>query len=170
MEMVIIKKMAAPKGNEYYKLRSKDGRDRIFKTPQDLLNACNEYFEWCLNNPLYESQVVKLAQPVINKKTGEKEFYQLAQVPHLRPFTLQGLCNYIDIAKKTFDAYGELKGFCTIVTRVRQIVYNQKFEGAASGFLKESIITRDLGLAEKLENKNNHIVEYKNVSKQFPDE
>jgi len=137
--------MAAPIGNEYYKLRSKDGRDRIFKTPEDLSNAINEYFQWCLDNPLFESQVVKLNDP------KSKQKYILAQVPHMRPFTLDGLCNFIDIAKSTFDEYGKKEDFSSVVTRARQIVYNQKFEGAAAGFLKENIITRDLGLNDKKE-------------------
>ena len=37
--------MAAPNGNEFWKLRSKHGRDKIFKTPDNLWEACQDYFK-----------------------------------------------------------------------------------------------------------------------------
>jgi len=37
--------MAATKGNQWWKLRAKHGRDKIFKTPALLWEACVEYFE-----------------------------------------------------------------------------------------------------------------------------
>ena len=43
------------------------------------------------------------------------------------------------------------KGYLEVTTRIRQIVYNQKFEGAASGFLNPNIIARDLGMVDKQE-------------------
>lgn len=134
--------MAAPKGNEYYKLRSKDGRDRIFKNPEDLLNACNEYFEWCIDNPLKEEQLFHYQGTVVRGEANK-----------LRPFTIQGLCNFIDIASSTFQEYEKKEGFSVITTRVRSIIYNQKFEGAAAGFLNPNIIARDLGLSDKQEHK-----------------
>lgn len=139
--------MAALKGNDYYKLRSKDGRDLIFETPEDLSNACNEYFSWCLSNPLMETVVQKI------KVNRDEEEIKLVQVPKMRAFTIQGLCNYIDISVKGFNLYEERQDFIPVTTRVRQIIYNQKFEGAASGFLNANIIARDLGLVDKSENK-----------------
>ncbi len=137
--------MAALKGNEYYKLRSKDGRDKIFETPESLLNACNEYFSWCLENPMIESVPMKY------KISRDEEKIDLIQVPKMRALTLQGLCNFIDISMRGFNLYEEREDFVPITTRVRQIIYNQKFEGAASGFLNPNIIARDLGLVDKKE-------------------
>ncbi|MDR6901408.1 hypothetical protein J2W52_003032 [Rhizobium miluonense] len=37
--------MAAPKGNKFWMARSSHGRNPIFATPEDLWNACNEYFQ-----------------------------------------------------------------------------------------------------------------------------
>lgn len=149
--------MAAPKGNDYYKLRSKDGRDTIFKNPNELLMKCNEYFEWCLENPLLEAVVVnrpfkrKIGTNGDGKDQTEIIPYSIAQVPKMRPFTIEGLCNFIDIAKKTFDNYSSRKDFLPVITRIRQIIYAQKFEGAASGFLNANIIARDLGLKDTTE-------------------
>lgn len=150
--------MAAPIGNDYYKLRSKDGRDRIFKTPQDLLSACNEYFVWCQENPLLETV------PMKRKVDRDTEEIEMVVVPKMRAFTLHGVCNYIDIAISTFQEYEKLKDFSVVTTRVRQIIYNQKFEGAASGFLNPSIIARDLGLSDKQD------VNIKTEQPLFPDE
>lgn len=130
--------MAAPEGNEYWKLRSKDGRDKIFETPEQLLESCNEYFEWVQDNPLKSSEVVKY-----------KYYAELIEVPKMRPMTIEGLCNFIDISVKGFKLYRDRIDFIPVVTRVEQIIYNNKFEGAASGFLNPNIIARDLGLQDK---------------------
>ncbi len=129
--------MAALKGNEYWKIRTKDGRDKKL-TPEELLTKANEYFGWCLDNPLKEETIVKY-----------KEDYELVGVSKMRPLTYEGMCNYIDIAVKTFNNYAHNKEYLPIVMRIRQIIYNQKFEGAASGFLNSNIIARDLGLKER---------------------
>ena len=130
--------MAALKGNEYWKLRSKDGKDKQYPTPADLLNICNEYFQWVYDNPLMESQIVKY-----------KDHAELMDVPKMRPLTIQGLCNYIDLSVEGWRLYKARKDYVAITTRVEQIIYNQKFEGAASGFLNPNIIARDLGLQDK---------------------
>lgn len=130
--------MAAPKGNEYYLLRSKDGRDRIFGNAEELITACNEYFEWCVDNPLIEIDY------------RGKDAIQV-KLPKMRPFSLEGLCNFIDICLNTFKEYEKREDFLTVTTRVRQIIDSQQFEGAASGFLNANIIARKLGLADKKE-------------------
>lgn len=132
--------MAAPTGNEYYKLRTKDGRDKIFKTPKNLLDVCNEYFEWCVANPLKEQ--------VAFHNRGEITYGNLSK---MRPFTLEGLCNYIDISIDAFNLYEKREGFIGVTKRIRQIINNQQFEGAAAGFLNPNIIARKLGLTDKSE-------------------
>lgn len=132
--------MGAPKGNEYYKLRSKDGRDCIFQTPEEFRDAINGYFEWIEANPFKEQQLFAF-QGSITKDHAEK----------MRPMTITGMCNYIDIAVSTFQEYEKKKDFSAIATRAKQIIETQQFEGAASGFLNPSIIARKLGLSEKTE-------------------
>lgn len=129
--------MAAPKGNEYYLIRSKDGREKKYK-PTDLIIIANKYFQWCLDNPLKEA--------VIYQRTGE-----LLQVPKMRPFTIEGLCNFAEITHQTFLNYGNDEEYFAVVTRIRGIIENQQFEGAASGFLNPNIIARKLGLSDKKE-------------------
>ena len=44
--------MAAPEGNQFWKLRGKHGRDRIIKDPVALEENANEYFQHCIDNPI----------------------------------------------------------------------------------------------------------------------
>ncbi|WGM06648.1 terminase small subunit [Arsenophonus nasoniae] len=49
--------MAAPKGNRFWEARSSHGRKPVFENPEQLWQACCEYFEWIENNPLKEEKV-----------------------------------------------------------------------------------------------------------------
>lgn len=142
----------APKGNQFWKLRSKHGRDKLFATPELMWEACCEYFQWCEDNPLKEDSIEVL------RVNGEGDHLQHEEVSKMRAFTIQGLCLYLDANTKYFNEFVEsLKGkedqlskdFSYIITRVRDIIYNQKFTGAAAGFLNANIISRDLGLIDK---------------------
>lgn len=139
--------MAAPKGNQFWKLRSKHGRDKIFATPNLMWKAACEYFEWCDSNPLIE----------IDFKG--KDAYKV-EIPRMRPYTLHGLCLYIGCNTKYFNDFDDgIKGnkddlskdFSEVITRIRETIYHQKFSGAAAGFLNPNIIARDLGLSDKKE-------------------
>ncbi len=132
--------MAAPKNNEFWKARTKHGRDKIFSSPEVLWDAAVEYFDWIENNPLYESEVVK---------TG-KEAGKLLPVPVMRAMTIEGLCIFLDVETKTFHNYAnEYKDFLQVSTRIKEIIRSQKFQGAAANLLNANIIARDLGLADK---------------------
>jgi hypothetical protein len=131
--------MAAPKGNKFWKNRSEHGRDKIFSTPEMLWEAACEYFEWCDENPWLEQDWVGKDGDQVEKR-------------HPRPFTLTGLCVYLDCGEETLRRYGKddsYKDFWGIYTRVEQIIRTQKFEGAATGFFNANIIARDLGLTDK---------------------
>lgn len=134
-----------PKGNQFWKLRAKHGRDRLFASPQELLEAACEYFQWCDDNPLVEID--------FKGKDAKR-----VEVPKMRAYTMQGLCLYLDCNTVYFNQFeSSLKGredeqsrdFSKVITRIRETIYAQKFTGAAAGFLNPNIIARDLGLADK---------------------
>jgi len=52
---------------------------------------------------------------------------------------------------KTFRNYEARQEFLPITTRIREIIENQQFEGAASGFLQPNIIARKLGLTDRID-------------------
>lgn len=132
--------MAAPKGNRFWELRSKHGRDKLFETPELIWEAACEYFDWCENNPLIS----------VEYHSGKRR-----QVPKMRPFTMHGLCAYLDCNIAYFRTFkAQLpetdKDFNTVISKIEEIVYNQKFSGAAAGFLNANIIARDLGLQDSV--------------------
>lgn len=155
--------MAAPLGNQFWKLRSKHGRDKLFANAALLWEAACEYFQWCEDTPLIEVEQTKGNAKPIKKKDGSYEFAPaLIQLPKMRPFTMQGLCRYLQCNTKYFNDFEDsikdkgtedAKDFSEVITRIRETIYEQKFTGAASGFLNPNIIARDLGLVDKSESK-----------------
>lgn len=151
----------APKGNRFWELRSKHGRNRLFATPQLLWEAAVEYFEWCEDNPLLEAEQTKSPGRAVIEKDGKSYFPDaLTEIPKMRALTIQGLVLYLDCNVKYFNDFenslvgkdDELsKDFSTILSRIREVIYNHKFTGAAAGFLNPNIIARDLGLADRSE-------------------
>ncbi|MEJ8803144.1 DNA-packaging protein [Pontibacter sp. H249] len=132
--------MAAPKGNQFWKLRSKHGRDKLFASPDLLWEAACEYFEWCDKHPW------------IKKDWVGKDAFEVDR-PTQRPYTLSGLCLYLDVNTKYFNDFKKAgrEDFSEVLTRIEETIYTQKFEGAAVGTFNASIIARDLGLADKKE-------------------
>jgi len=123
-------------GNQYWKLRTTDGRDYEYTDVKEFAEKCAEYIDYIQANPLYESRVVS------------GEIYEL---PKMRAMSIEGLCNHLDITVKTYRSYRDRSDFLPVLTRVEQIMYAQKFEGAAAELLSHSIISRDLGLVDKKE-------------------
>lgn len=133
--------MAAPRGNQFWKLRSKHGRDRLFATPELLWEATCEYFEWVDKHPLYDTD--------FRGKDATR-----VKIPKQRPYTLQGLCIYLGCNTEYFRQFKKSLGalendFSSVITRIEEIIYNQKFEGASVGLFNASIIAHDLGLLRK---------------------
>jgi hypothetical protein len=135
--------MAAPIGNRFWELRSKHGRDKLFQSPKLLWDAACEYFEWCEDNPLIE----------IDFKGKDADQVEL---PKMRAFTMQGLCLYLNCGTAYFRNFKNEKraqgqGFKSVIAKIEETIYTQKFTGAAAGFLNANIIARDLGLTDKQE-------------------
>ncbi len=132
--------MAAPKGNQFWKARSKHGRDKIFQTPEILWEAASEYFQWVEDNPLMEDKVFSY-QGEITHEPLEK----------MRAMTLSGLHIFLDIDESTWRDYRKQNDFSRVIAQVEKIIKTQKFTGAAADLLNPNIIARDLGLSDKKE-------------------
>lgn len=132
--------MAAPKGNRFWEARSSHGRKPIFASADDMWAAACEYFEWVDDNPLYEDKVTSFQ----GVNTHEP-------VAKMRAMTQAGLLIFLDISKETWGDYRKREGFSDVTARIDEIIYSQKFAGAAADLLNASIIARDLGLADKSE-------------------
>lgn len=130
--------MAAPKGNQFWKMRSKHGRDKLFASPELLWEACCEYFEWVAANPLWEAKAFAF-QGVVT----------VEHLPKMRAMTIDGLTLFLDIDVKTWRAWREDNDFSPIVARADRVIREQKFAGAAADLLNPNIIARDLGLVDR---------------------
>ena len=136
-------KLAAPSGNKFWLQRSSHGRKPIFATPDDMWDAACEYFEWVEANPLKETKAFHFQGTVV-----------MDEVPKMRAMTMMGLCFYLDIGTSTFHDYKQNEDFSEVIAKIEQVIFTQKFEGAAADLLNANIISRELGLADKQEVKH----------------
>jgi hypothetical protein len=130
--------MPAPAGNQFWKARTRHGRDKIFASADLLWEACCEYFQWVEDNPLWESKLFSY-QGEISEGVA----------PKMRAMTIDGLCLFLDIDVKTWANWRAQEDFFPVVTRAESVIRSQKFAGAAADLLNANIIARDLGLADK---------------------
>ncbi len=140
---MFLRKPRQSTGNKFYLSRSKNGRDKIFKTPDDLWKKCCDYFKWVEDNPLREERA-------FSTKTGIKTI----ELNKQRAMTLTGLYIFLGISNRTYANYKKLPDYEWVTEAVYNIMYSQKFEGAAAGMLNAKIIARDLGLVDKTETKS----------------
>lgn len=132
--------MAAPKGH------AKWGNPIKPKSylPEELWIGAMAYFDWCDSHPW------KRKEPI---KSGEK-VGKIINIPTQRPYSIEGLCNHLDISVETFNNYSKASGYETyfgVCSRIRQTIDNQHFEGGMVGSFNANIVTRKLGLADKRE-------------------
>lgn len=146
----------APKGNQFWKARVTHGRKRIFENPASLWRAACEYFQWCDDNPLYESKLVSFQ--------GESV---IEEVPKRRVKTIIGLCLFLRTERVRLMELRSKKGFRNVLRAIDEVIYNDKFEGASSGFFNARFIARDLGLHEKVYNVNEEVTKYKNPEEEL---
>ena len=89
------------------------------------------------------------------KSHATKDDVHMVNVPRQRPYTLRGFKMFASISETMWHRYkhdpelAEL-GFATAAEYITDYVYQQKFEGAALGFFKERLITRDLGMSDRV--------------------
>ena len=132
--------MAAPNGNQFWLMRSSHGRNPIFENPEDLLDACFQYFEWVEKNPLNEE--------IIKSYKGKNK---RVKVKKMRAMTMTGLNIFLGISSDTWANYRKKDDFIAVTKQAENIIYEQKFTGASADLLNANIIARDLGLADKKE-------------------
>jgi hypothetical protein len=155
--------MGAPKENQFWKLRSKHGRDRLFDSPELLWEAATEYFEWCDEHP-YLKQEQKKGNVIVPKgeRLTPEEFKEtvkpIVELPTERPYTMQGLCLYLNCGINYFNQFEEsLKGkndsrskdFSLTITRIRETIQDQQVGGGLIGAYNPMLTARILGLTDK---------------------
>lgn len=120
----------------------KFGAPPAFESPEEMWERAVEYFKWCEENTLDESKIFNNQGEIIS-----------GRVPHMRAMTQAGLCAFLNIGVSTWHDYKKKDDFSAVISRIESIMFEQKFSGAAAGLLNANIIARDLGLADKTEQK-----------------
>jgi hypothetical protein len=96
---------------------------------------------WVEENPLFDQQIIAY------KGTATH-----VPVPKMRAMTKRGLCRFIGIEHTTWNGWKKDRpDLGPAVERAESVIWDQKFSGAAAGLLNASIISRELGLADRTE-------------------
>lgn len=151
--------MAAPKGNRFWEARSSHGRKPIFSSPEQLWEACTEYFAWVEENPLHEMKVFCHQGVVIQEPMNK-----------MRAMTISGLCLFLDISEDCWGSMRNKEDFNGVTTRAEKIIYNQKFAGAAAELLNANIIARDLGLRDSTSTEHTGSIHLNNMTEEELDQ
>lgn len=94
------------------------------------------YFEWCEENPISVTDTAAF-KGELNEDVVQK----------IRPFTLGGMCAFACITLHRFKVIKEGGGDASMVCEwAEQIISEQKYAGAATGFFNASVIMKDLGM------------------------
>ena len=101
------------------------------------------------DNPLYDIKPM-----VVSNGGNTGSSVELQKVPVRKPYTMQGLCLYLGCNTSYFRVFkatnkNKCEDFLTVIANIEEVVYMQKFEGAASGHFNAQIIARDLGLVDR---------------------
>jgi len=136
--------------NQFWKQRSKHGRDTIFETPEILWEESCNYFQWCDENPITKQELLK----------GGENAGLTKDIEIKRPYLLQELCLFLGVHTEYFNHFEynlqgredeKSKDFIQICKRIREIVTSQKLSGAMAGIYNPLITSRIEGLKDRQE-------------------
>lgn len=120
--------------------RLRRGPESAFETPEELLAAACQYFDWATDNPLLTEKLFAFQGRVTS-----------ATERRARIFTFKALCVFLGIQNSTYLNYRKHPKLAPATEVIDDIIWTQKFEGAAADVFNPIIVSRDLGLAEKNE-------------------
>lgn len=134
------------KGHQWWKMRTKHGREKIFKSPEILLQAAYEYFKYNQDHPAFIQEVVKSGP-----KAGT-----IVKIPTTNPLSIRGLCIYLGVNTTYFNDFErglkkdeEGAYFSKVISHIKDCIENQMLNGASIGVYKENLIARLVGIADK---------------------
>ena len=140
--------MSATKGNQFWKLRSKHGRDKLFETPELLLESAFEYFQWCDDNPLIKTESTKTEKGFVEK-----------EIPTQRPYTKDAFFLYIGCSETWLTNFKKncSQDFLKVIDEIEKTITTNQLIGATVGMYNANIIARLIGLKEQTESTNLNI-------------
>lgn len=109
-----------------------------FKSPEELRARAEEYFEWVDANPLYEMRVAQYKGVAVYMK-----------VQKMRAMTITGFCIFVGTGQDVWRKFKTREGYEETVQYICDVIFTQKFEGAAADLLNANVVIRDLGLKDR---------------------
>lgn len=136
--------MAAPKGNKF--ALGNEAKPKTFNSPKHLQETVDDYFNWADLNPIQVVAGLHFGKPVY--------------VANQRPYTVEGLADYLGCDRKTLLNYQKKDGYeeyFHIITRAKEKIKRQRVEYAMIGVYKEGftkfLLMNDGDYAEKVDHK-----------------
>ena len=103
-----------------------------------------EYFVWAERNPMIKTELIRSG--ILAGTVG--------YIPVDRPFTVEELCQFINLNPSTWQKYKSDPGYVAYHETCQwaeEVIRNRKIQGAYIGIYNPLVATRDLGLVDKSE-------------------
>lgn len=145
------------RGNQFWKLRTTHGKDKLFSDALLLWGEACKYWEWCDRSPWMRQELVKYQ--------GYAEGYD---VPIGRPYSMNGLTIYLGVSGSYFRSAKALlldkkeeerltddeALLLETIEMIETVTQTQNLEGAAVGVFNANVMMRQHNLAETINNNN----------------
>lgn len=129
--------MVFQKGNEYWKKRTRHGRESQWY-PETIRVAAEEFMQWCQDNPIPEEKVFQHQGQIVR-----------ATVHHPRAPTLAGFAVSLGYGREGLMYYLDQEDFLQVKQWIKDAFYQHNVEHAAAGQLNARIISQELGMQAK---------------------
>lgn len=102
-------------------------------TPEQLFKFAVAYFTWAESNSLKALETASFQGDVYESK-----------VHKARIFTLRGFCLFSNLSYKTVTRYREAEGYREVMEFVDNVIYEQKYQMAATNTANANFLAKDL--------------------------
>ncbi len=123
---------------------------KSIQSPEELWANFIEYTAHSDSNKLIEAKIFNGKNGIVH---GDLE--------KIRPYTLNGFCNFVGIHPGTWSRWKRLEEtkedesgstfFLDVMLQIESIIYDHQYQGAVLDVFNASIVSRKLGLADKTE-------------------
>lgn len=125
------------------------GRPPKFKTPEELQEKAEGYFQYCDTHPI-EVWQRKAAAANQSAKNGSGVKSDEGTMYIRRPYTLDGLGLFVGVVWKDFRTYHANDEFSEVIRTLESRVRDQQVSGAVVGMYNANIVARLNGIAEQV--------------------
>lgn len=129
-------------GNKFWMLRSTHGREKIFSSGEMIMAAFTEFMDHIYSQPLIEHDFVGKDATEVNKdKYRTPTWSRFAVFCHVNTGYFRDLRSQVKVKNDELS-----KGISVAIACVDDVLYSEKYEHAAAGFISASLIGKDIGI------------------------